>query len=55
MRVPEFNEYLIDQAVAGLQKVPEGDRSNVYVVSFFVYDEDDDPRSQLRRSGIGPT
>ncbi len=39
----EFPEYLIEKAVAGLHDTPEGERADVYAVSFFVYDEDDEP------------
>lgn len=35
---------LYDTAVAGLSRLPDEERRETYVVSFFVYDQGDDPR-----------
>jgi len=40
----DFPEYLRSKAVEGLQRLSDAERADVYVVSFFVYDEYDDPR-----------
>ena len=39
----DFPEYLLEHAIGALRGIPEAERADVYVVSFFVYDEDDDP------------
>lgn len=42
--VADFSEYLRTRAVEGLSTLGADDRADTYVVSFYIYDEDDDPR-----------
>src|SRR3954447_501013 len=42
--VSTLDEYIYDRLRAALDTIPSGDRADIYVVSVFVYDEDDDPR-----------
>lgn len=39
-----FEDHLWTEAARALRDVPAGERADTYVVSFFVYDEEDDPR-----------
>ena len=40
----DFEQYVYDSAADALRSVPDAERDDTYVVSFFVYDEEDDPR-----------
>ena len=40
-----FEDYIFEAAGQALRKVPTAEQADVYVVSFFVYDEADDPRA----------
>ena len=42
--VAEFAEYLYRRALEGLLTLDANERADTYVVSFFICDEDDDPR-----------
>lgn len=44
VRMPSFPEHVWKHALTGLAGVPGDDLGDTYVVSFFVEDEDDDPR-----------
>lgn len=39
-----FRAHMLDVALAGLARVPDAERADTYAVSFFVCDEEDDPR-----------
>ncbi len=39
-----LDQYVYEKARAALDAIPPGERDGIYVVSFFVYDEEDDPR-----------
>ena len=39
-----LERHIYDAAAGALTALPAGERTDTYVVSFFVYDEDDDPR-----------
>lgn len=41
---PVLRHYMYEQAEVALNSIPTEERSDVYVVSFFVYDEEDDSR-----------
>jgi hypothetical protein len=41
---PTFSDYVLDRVMTALREIPPAIRSDIYVVSLFVYDEDDDPR-----------
>jgi hypothetical protein len=43
--VVAFEDYVFEAAAQGLRNVAPDERADVYVVSFFVYDEADDPRA----------
>jgi hypothetical protein len=40
-----FEDYVFEAAAQALRNVETAERADVYVVSFFVYDEADDPRA----------
>src|SRR4051794_5406719 len=40
----DLEEHLYGSAVRALEAIPADERAGIYVVSFFVYDEQDDPR-----------
>jgi hypothetical protein len=42
--MPELAEHMYKRAVDALDSIPAEERADIYVVSFFVYDEEDDPR-----------
>jgi hypothetical protein len=42
--VAELREHVRRTVSAALEAIPAGDRSDIYVVSLLVYDEEDDPR-----------
>jgi hypothetical protein len=42
--VPALEAYLQTKIIAALEKTPSGEAPDVYAISFFVYDDDDDPR-----------
>ena len=44
MATPSLAEELASRAAKALGQIPEQDRRDVYVISFYVYDEEDDPR-----------
>ena len=43
-RMAELAEHISSAAVRALDEIPSDVRADIYAVSFFVYDEDDDPR-----------
>jgi hypothetical protein len=42
--VTDLAEHVYSDAVRALDAIPSEERADIYVVSFFVYDESDDPR-----------
>jgi hypothetical protein len=49
--VTNFSDHVWTETVTALSAVPDRDRSDTYVVSFFVYDEEDDPRRPVLTVG----
>jgi len=43
-RMERLDDYIYERVRAALHTIPASNRSDVYVVSLFVYDEEDDPR-----------
>ena len=41
---PSFGDYVFDRVVRTYRGIPAAIRTDIYVASLFVYDEDDDPR-----------
>jgi hypothetical protein len=40
----QLDHYVYEKTRAALDAIPPAERDGIYVVSFFVYDEEDDPR-----------
>ena len=42
--MPKLDEYIYARTRTALERIPDDERADIYVVSLFVYDENDDPR-----------